>query len=736
MGNPTLANDLPAGLTLVDDAPASTPAPQPAPQSELPTGLTLVNQPTGAASMPGANMTPADFSAPGANTFARSAPLWTAAEASLQPSTDGQIDVYSKRLGLPKESFGVDRDGNVGYADKDGWHLVNPTIDAGSFGKPLDALHRITQQAASVIGPAIPAVSSLLGGFAAAPSGPVGAVAGAGAGGFAGDLFRQSIGNLISGRNPTDVSLLNAAGQGLMGATGEGVGLGAVKLGNGLFGSNAVKMSAPDFERFARGPRIDDARALMDEAAQRFNIPMTPAEATGAKSLLARQRQMGRFPESSDTLGDFTRTRNNEQVPNAITAQLGEISDQGAPALGARDLQQGAKDVMQRLTDARSAAASPHYETAFNSGAQPDTSGVLSTVNRLIEDTAPNSDSRRTMQTVRGLLGNERPVIDPATGQQAINPLTRQPMTRFEPADYRQLQSSKETIDAVLDNLEGSNLSVDTKMKSRLTQVQQELTNSLRQAHSSYEQGYQAYIANSPAIDQARQGLVGMMARDRQFVGNMPSLFASGDPVSIRQARSLFEQNGQLDQWNAGLRANLQGALESATRVAQGGERTNVAGKFYQATLGDPAMAANLRAAMTPDQYTGMETLTKVLQAVARSPAEGSPTATDIGARGAFASNGASGAAAILRGTRVWDILPAMGDAIENLSAGKNIDKLAKLYTDPEAMSALAKVRMLSPLSVKSVEAASSALTRAGILSTGIAKPEPRAPLIRADATR
>lgn len=731
-------SDLPPGLTLVDEdqQPALPPAAPPQQQSDLPAGLTLVNQPTGVASMPSANLVPADFTAPAANTFARSAPLWTAAEASLQPSTEGQIDVYSKRLGMPKEAFGVDRDGNVGYADKDGWHLVNPTMGGGSFDKPLDMLHRFTQQTASQIGPLFSGGAAMAGGIAASPAGPAAAVGGAGAGGFAGDLFRQSIGNLISGRNPTDVSLLNAAGQGLMGATGEGVGLGMVKLGNGLFGSNALKMSAPDFERFSRGPRIDEARALMDEAAQRFNIPITPAEATGAKSLLARQRQMGRFPESSDTLGDFVRTRNNEQVPNAITAQLGEISDQGAPALGARDLQQGAKNVMQRLVDARSAAASPHYETAFGSGAQPDTSGVLSTVSRFIEDTAPSSDSWRTMQSVRNLLGTEKPVIDPATGQQAIDPLTRQPMTQHVPADYRQLQSAKETIDAVLDNLEGSNLSVDTKMRSRLTQVQQQLTSSLRSAHPSYEQGYQAFIANSGAVDQARQGLVGMMARDRQFVGNMPSLFASGDPVSIRQARSLFEQNGQIEQWNAGLRANLQGALESATRVAQGGERTNVAGKFYQATLGDPVMAANLRAAMTPDQYAGMETLTKVLQAVARSPVEGSPTATDLGARAAFASSGAGGTAAILRGTRVWDILPALGDAIENMSAGKNIDKLAKLYTDPEAMSALAKVRMLSPLSVKSVEAASSALTRAGILSTGIAKPEPRAPLTRADAMK
>ena len=60
----------------------------------------------------------------------------------------------------------------------------------------------------------------------------------------------------------------------------------------------------------------------------------------------------------------------------------------------------------------------------------------------------------------------------------------------------------------------------------------------------------------------------------------------------------------------------------------------------------DLRQRAILSAAMTPNQRTAFQDFMRVMDMVQRAPAEGSPTATDLGARAAFAGPGARAVAA------------------------------------------------------------------------------------------
>jgi hypothetical protein len=685
---------------------ASAPPPPPAGFVPMETGQSLTTGTPQTDAVLAANRWDALKSAGTVDSNDKGLGMFAAPLAGLSPDPQKNIEIVSKHMGIPANRFGYDADGNMTYIDPDTGRLTMavPTSSGGSWSDPLDKIKRIEKQLGAGSVPMIPQAAGAAAGAGLGPlAGPL--VAGGVSAGT--DLVRQGVANLVAGAPVSDLDYGNAAWQGAGGAVGQGLNNTVIGGYNALVGGNKIKAAGFDVARLRDPANLAKWQALQDEADNQ-GIWLSPGNITGAQSLLTRERQLGRWPESTNALNDAYKLRNETQVPNAVNWELGNISASPNAAYGARDLQQGAQDVISQLDDARKAAASPHYEAAFSSGAIPDVTDALKSVNSGISRTADNTPSRSILEKARSFIAKPEAMTD-ANGQTIGTIMTPE-------TDYARLHSAKENIDVMLDQLKDGTLSADRKTMQRLTDMQQKLTTSLRNAHPEYETGYSEFINASQPLNDAQGGLVGMMASDRKLYGTLPDIFAKGDPMSIAKARDLFNQTGKTADWDSGVKAYLQNALSDAARPTQAGSGRNTAGKFYQDVWGDNG--ANLRAAMTPDRFDAFSRMMQVLKSAASSPGEGSQTATDIGQKAALASLPAKGMGAALKGIEFWHIPGRVGEWLEDRASGAGAEKLAEVYTNSDAMDQLRKLRIMTPDSRKAWSTVLGALETAGMGKT------------------
>lgn len=660
------------------------------------------------------------------DTMASGASLATIAKASLPLDVKKKIKIFADARGIPPENYGVDHEGNIGYIDPNGggFKLEVPTLAGGSWRHPLDKFMRLGAQASDMAGPL---ASQIAGGGAAVVAPPILKIPAAGAAAGVVDLGRQALGNYFSKSPLNDLSYWNAGGQAALAAGGELAGTAAIGGYNRLFGRNTLRAAGSDIPTLRDPRNMAQYQALALEA-QRRGITLTPGNLTNVRSLVAAERQLGRQPEGQDALYQMNSRRNTQQVPDAVRAEISKISPTGSPALGARQMQQGAEDTIAGLRQQRSTAASPGYRDAFASGVVPDIQPVLDAITNAMPGTAQSSASRLVLDTAYHDL----------TGTQTVQIGGRPQQVRMPITNYEQMHSAKEAIDSTLDSLEQRkfNQSEITKARAALTPIQQQLTRILRNAHPGYERGYQTFIAHSPPVDAALTGLVGLAARDRQFYAAVPDLIAKGDTMSITAARNSYEQAGQIPAWHAGVRTYMENALRDAEGVTQGGAPVNVAGKFYQAVYGDRTLRGNLAAAFGNGpagraRLQSFDALARVLEAAARSPAEGAPTATDIGARAGMTGRGARVTANVIENVNPLNIPDSIADAVRNFSQGRNARALADIYTNDNAMRELARLRMMPVGSQAATRLVANVLARYGYIeSPALDKPSMTPPVL------
>ncbi len=715
MADQNAIGDLPPGWTIGNAPAATSPAPV-AQDAGLPPGWTL-GLPAGLAPQELRNPSPQDAARLAQTKWEgirgtavddpnRSAGFGATIKASLQPDLARQIESYAKSRGIPADRYGVDRESNIGFLDDKG-EFVREVPSVMEASGPFDALRRVGQNIGSQVGNFIPAAAATIGGVLTAPF--AGGIPGAAAGGGVGETARQVLANALADKPLGDVSLGSIAGQAALGGAGQAVGVAASATGRAMFDRNHLKAAGFDAARL-NDPANRQAWAELAAEAEKRGITLTPgniasevagqpAITAGRNSLLTNERQIGRQPEASDIMASMYARRSGQEVPRAVRAELDNISGVAAPEIGARRGQEGAQAVIDRLVNDRTRAASPHYEAAFDSGVIPDTTHTTD----LIADMIPRAS------------GSEMRYINEAAA--AINRARLSDV----PDVYAQLHNAKLEIDNLLARIprDLDDPAIQRSAARKLTEIQQSLTQDLRSAHPSYVAGYDEFVRRSAPIEEAQRGLVGLMADpQRQYFGSVPNMIARGDSLSISSARNAFERADQREAWDANVRAYLENALRDAAATNASGQPGNVAGKFYSSVFGDETARANLREAIADKgKLDSLEGLFRVLKAAATSLPEGSPTATDLGARAAFVGGAADITGKALKGTRVWDLPAQIGEAIQNISAGRNAERLAGIYTSPDAMRELAKLRMLSPTSEKAVRIVTDVLTNSGFVS-------------------
>lgn len=640
---------------------------------------------------------------------AASAPM--ALRANLPPDDVDKIRRFAAARfpGQPLEEavkrYGI-IDGNIVYHDPESGQVVREMPSVTGATGAGDFARRALRWGAAETPAAIPGIA---GGAAGAMTG--GAAAMPVAMGVAGvtDVVRQGLDRAIAGEPVTDINWLNSGLQGLAAGGGEGVRL----LAGRLLSRNPLGIQA--WEKLAA---LDPARMRTAEsvmaAAKEHGIPLTAGEATGLQSLLVQQRQLGRFPETADAMGERILDRNAVAVPRAVRAELDRIARPESAEAGIGGMRSAAKSMIEAADTRRTAIASPHYERAFNSGVEPDIGGTVALLDQELAGVAKGTGAFKQLGAVKNMLGQavDREV-QPGLVQKVFEPIR----------DYRQLHSAKEAIDGRIADLMETGSNEEKRALRALQGIKADLTTALKNAHPEYNVGREKYIQMSAPLEALQKGVAGVLNRkttpiERESI--LDAVFSSGQitPEAVTRARNAFLINGFREDWENGLRAWLDGKLARAMQTNVNDRPGNVPGKLASALWGDERQAAILRAAIVdPARVQGFERLMDVLKAAGRALPEGSPTATDLG--GAMVSDRVGRVARVAgKLTSPGTLLSAGDDLAAAYSALRQPQarrKLAEALWDPESLGDLRRLRLLSPKSEKAVGIASKVISRLGV---------------------
>lgn len=660
----------------------------------------------------------------------RGASLATIARASLAPDVQDQMRRYAAARfpGLPVDEavkrYGIDRDGNIIFADPVTGQLVREVPTVGRGEGLGDKFMRAGRWVASGAGPALPGVAA---GVVGALTGPTGAsIPAAGAAAGVADLARQAVDRYFAGEDPTNLSYSNAAGQALMNATGQAVGVGINKA------LQRNPLGVQPYDRLkARDPAEQQQwRNLYDEAKSR-GVDLSVGEASNLRSIRAQERALRTLPETTDKFDDFIRNRNTNQVPAAVRSELDRIAPARNVAEGANMLRQGADDVLAGMVKRRTAAASPHYQAAFASGVEPDISPVLQEIEARLAKVGEATPTGRGLRAMLNALTQEERVVD-AAGKEVTQ--------RVPLRNYEVLHSVKEQFDDIVSGAFDANQTSAAKRAARdFAGIKAELADVLKAAHPGYAQGASIYSQMSVPIQEARKGAINALLGKEgpSSIRYAEALFdAAKDipPQEIHKIRQLYTAAGKQDEWMAGVRSFLADRLDTALQINASGEPGGVPGKFVKSVWGTGNQQAILKAALGDQQLvTSFGKLMDVLTAAARSLPEGSPTAANLAAQQAMMQPGKVGRF-IGKATSPGTLLSLGDDVVEGIAALRRPAQriaLADHLLSPEGMAQLRRMTMLSPTSQKAIDIASLILTDAGIIGAGQAMnpPQPRLPV-------
>ena len=611
----------------------------------------------------------------------------TAFVGGIPTDKQAAIKFFAEKRGLPTSRYRV-VDGEIAYQ-----------ADDGKFYKEIAGPAATTAYYTPDILEMIPGLAT---GIATAPlvlGGPVGvgtSMAATGGVDALTNLLRQQIGQQVGGQG---INLGQVALSGLIGGGTQAVPAVAKAVNQ----RNLVRDIATIDQR--------SARELINKANQQ-GIFLTPAEITNLSSLMGQQKILGNVPTSSQKLNTMYQQREVQQIRPAVEnflANISPVSDVAeAGAKGQKSLQ-AAKELMETE---RAAIADPIYADAFAQSVPVDVAPVIGKIDDYLK-TAKGSQ-RSMLLKMKDLLYTDKPRLNDAG-----DVVMEKALDDRLPA----LQNSKFEIDKMFKD--ESFTSMDKKIQSQLTNLQQELVAQMGKENPAYIEANKAFAEASKPLERFAQSKAGLsltaVSPDNlnQFATR---LFESNSVPAIRYAKQQI-QKVDPDAWDAVTRAYMQDVWTKAKTPAknQRGMKLDTGNSWRNMLIGDENSQAALRAALSPQQFQALIDLTSVLEASARVQKLGSDTAfnTEIlkqwkeQAKGDPIAMAAIGGGTLLQ-PQNWGKMIADW-AVERRFAN-DADKLANIITSPDGISRLKELRQMSPTSAKRWALTGQLLNRYGII--------------------
>jgi hypothetical protein len=518
----------------------------------------------------------------------------TQSKAALVDDPATKLKIYAQEL-FPNDPNAAQRFGMVEgvpvYVGDDDKLYAATTGDFAGKAKGI---------AAEFIGRSPSAIGGAIGGTVASGS-LAGTVAGAVAGAVGGEGVRKIAAGTLLDEPQT-------MGGNAWAMTKEGLW----SLGGSLAGVGLAKWLQRNVARDI-GSFDDVAANALEGKAKAAGVDLTPAEVTNLKSLRAQQKVVGGMPASSDIVDDFMQKRPG-QVQGAFSKFAGSLSPEDSVELAGRNTKEAAAETAERLVKQRKEAAQPIYNAAFDNfqGIPQDQMQRISALRKKL----PGGIEGYAIKLAK-MEGID--LKDPANSLRGMHYMKVALDTRANSLATRGANNEARIV---------GNLARD--MKGILDDIspQDEAGKSL------YKTAAQVYEGNSPAVERAREGLVGKVANlsaDAEI--NAPRVLFDAErsgPIAVKRAIEDIRRTDP-NAANDALRGFLQDKFEKAGReyVSQTGKAMQGA-KFRAAMLGNKRQADILKAAMTKEQWAAFNDLMEVFEATGRAPMVGSDTAWNI----------------------------------------------------------------------------------------------------------
>ncbi len=627
------------------------------------------------------------------------------------------------------------KDNRLAYKGADGnTYFEDPSLSLGAITKPGDLQSMLGKVTASGAGPALPAIGSTLGGLMAMGEGPVGLLTGApqaAGGGALFDIARQGLAHLFTGETKPffGARVPETIGAGIQGGVSQ-IGGNTLARGLGALGLNQVPAyNLPDITERMRN-------------AGRFGISLTPAEETGNRTLIARQRLLQNMPGADEIFANFYRNR-NDQVSNAVDSVLGSLDPSyntaatlGMPppppssmftsaSSGARAGAQGAQAAVKGVQQELQTAAKPFYQSSLAPG---------------------NVIEPRTIQDA--LDPSQQTILNHVITTSRADPILGPKLQGWQDNSMYVLDQAKKNTDGLISAAQRDG---DLNRVSILTGLKNKLTGIMDHAYPDYATARNIYTEGMPGRNEIVNGAVGELAgaSGSDTLKATKALFSpSSSPEDIRTAKAAFQKAddaqaaaGQprtaMQQWDALTGSYLRQVFNQVPDTA-GTTIPNIGGMYRKAVYGNPQKRAMLTAAMdhNPRFQGDFNALMDTLDATSAASRSDSITAFAQAGQKQLQREGGGLIPAVLDSVEFWNAPSNVANYLRDINTAKYANRQAELFTTPEGRSTLKELRKLGPKSNGAVMALSNFLTAGGVSLAGrTLAPNPDGPVSGASTT-
>lgn len=634
--------------------------------------------------------------------------LGTAPDPQPRPSSAEIVDQPGRTLGFidqAKGSFAINEKQWLAHAarslypdDPNAIRRFKKTPDGqyyhvGDDGKayavtPQSGVRRLANIGEGV-GPAVPAVAGTVSGILGLPFGGLPAAATATGGAVAGEVARQNIGNWLLPEQ-SEIEPFSVMREGIFSGVGQALGGGITKA--------AGRFAVPDIAQY--NPQL--ASSLMRKAED-IGVRLTPAEATGLNSLIGEQKRLMGVPQSANTMGEFIEGRNREVMDawRNFLNRLGTPRD--ATALG-RAASDAAENIVGQSQAARTAAVGPYYDAAEQQIRSVNPGDVV----RFIEQALPTAkgSERRALEYAASQLRR--------TGEDTID------------MSFRGLDGAKKAIDALMQNEDlATRQGIDRTAYRTLEQIRDRIVQAIDNVGGQagpYAQGRAEYgRITEQVVNPLEETLAPLLKISPTNSSINRAASALLDPVQrspevVANARRLIEpQYPQL--WQDIKRRFLEDTAFKALQENAKGTVSNVGGNIAK-RIGDDAVEANMRAAMTTREFQQYRDIVDVFRATGRALDANSDTAFKQEAIKLAKAEAAPWFAKIMRNANPVQAMRNGAEWLGERNYRREADAIARIFAqgDMDAIRALRALRQLGPEDARRYAVIGAILTRSGVI--------------------
>ena len=490
--------------------------------------------------------------------------------------------------------------------------------------------------------------------------------------------------------------LTEAAIQGSQAATGGefdvedvglATGLGAVAEGV-MPAIQGVRQSRRAKQLGAAADEFDDVAGNVAEAqaaSKATGVPLFQAQQTAVPAQLEKQSFVGLLPAGTRKASQALR-KQNKAVSNAVDDFLSKIAPDEAVVTGPAKFRSAAQRAVDAKSTIRSEAASPLYKEAFKQGAKVDLKPVNNLIKQGLDDFPDGGEVSKNLLKISKLLKGK-------DGAPTLN----------------KLHNAKLEIDQALNKF-GDN-SLGTTTKREVAKIKDALLKQMDDSSDLYKQARETFAANSPAVNQIEDSVIGKIANldDTQLKSISRRIFdpAETNRVVIRQAKKVISDIDP-DAWNELLRSELERRMGSVTSTLTEGTTENIPGQMFRAIFGNAKQRAVLYNAVDGDAKSNLKYLETALSRARLGRPGGSQTAT----REEIKKELRGGVTQSIRNFFSSPIKSVTGVG-EDVVFNRRTKAMADVLFDPEWKPQMTKLKKLSPDSPAALRAMTQLLNDA-----------------------